>query len=287
MEKNTIIKIAVPVVVVILFVLGYFLLFSSEPIEEPEVVEEEIFTKEEAELLAEEWIKNYSPTYQRDGHDLNLRETEEIEQGVYEMLFTFIKPTSGWGDGKDEEIHQMPHGHRLEIVVERGEVVSVINDNHFDEMKNERVVREHVDPSISLYFVKEINGRKETVKAERTIVPGHAEQPPEYVPETEEDFFLLEAEFFIEELLKGPSNEKKEQGIFTAIPSGTELLNVSIEKEVLLLDFNEKLEAGAKEKENRSLIREQIVNTTEEAGRFLSEVLWEEVIITIEGKDSF
>lgn len=65
----------------------------------------------------------------------------------------------------------------------------------------------------------------------------------------------------MEELLKGPTEEEKEQGYFSSIQEGTELNGLSIQHGVAFVDFNEKLDEGIGGSCRVSSIRSQIEQT--------------------------
>lgn len=80
------------------------------------------------------------------------------------------------------------------------------------------------------------------------------------------------------ELFKGPTEEEKKEGYFTAIASGVEIKGLVIENGIAKADFNEALEAGADSVCRSLTIREQIVRTLKQFPTVKG------VVISINGK---
>lgn len=80
------------------------------------------------------------------------------------------------------------------------------------------------------------------------------------------------------ELLKGPREEEKEEGYFTAIAPGVEIKGLVIENGIAKADFNEALGAGVDSACESLTIREQIARTLKQFPTV------KEVIISINGK---
>lgn len=80
------------------------------------------------------------------------------------------------------------------------------------------------------------------------------------------------------ELFKGPTEEEKEEGYFTAIAPGVEIKGLVIENGIARADFNEALEAGADSACEYLTVREQIVRTLKQFPTI------KDVVISINGK---
>ena len=80
------------------------------------------------------------------------------------------------------------------------------------------------------------------------------------------------------ELFKGPTEEEKKEGYFTAIASGVEIKGLVIENGIAKADFNEALGAGVDSACESSTIREQIIRTLKQFPTV------KDVVISINGK---
>ncbi|MFB6226519.1 MAG: hypothetical protein ABEJ02_04150 [Candidatus Paceibacteria bacterium] len=99
------------------------------------------YTKEKSQQIAEEWIKNNSPTYTFDGSKLNLKDSKEVGgedcQDCYLFTFQFESSHGGYGDRSDKMVTQVITSHEMKVRVDQGQVTKAITDGKFDEMKGE------------------------------------------------------------------------------------------------------------------------------------------------------
>jgi uncharacterized protein (TIGR03790 family) len=89
-----------------------------------------------AKQLAENWVLNSSPTYTTDGYGLVLVDAQENSQCpfCYTVALTFTSRNVGYG--VREFVLPAITPHTVVVGVERGKVVSAINDYVFDELNN-------------------------------------------------------------------------------------------------------------------------------------------------------
>lgn len=86
------------------------------------------------------------------------------------------------------------------------------------------------------------------------------------------------ARMALEELLKGPTSNEKEQGYFTSINSGVKIQKLSIENGVAKVDFDEQLEFQVGGSCRVAAIRAQIVQTLKQFPTV------KDVVISINGR---
>ncbi len=240
MDKKIIIVFAV---VVVLGLAALVFLGDESVVEEPE------YTLENAENIALEWVENNSPTYLYDGTDLEIESSQEIDEGfVFEVILSFTSTSAGYGDRDGEMTAQVMTPHTLEVTVEGGDVVSAVNDGVFDEMTGEfieeDVVVDEEDMEISIYLVEVVNGQEEIVEVTRNI-----------------DYTVETGRSAIEKLLSGPTTEEEEDGLSTAIPEGTELIDIDIADGVATVNFSEELHQDVAGSAWVTNIRDQIEQT--------------------------
>ncbi len=229
---------AVVVIFIIVALVGFFI--STLEVPGPE--------EEEPSVIAENWIRENSPTFtERGGSNLTLVREVEMEEGVHEVEFTFEADFAGYGKvGEDEIAAQVITEHTIVIVVEDGEVVSAITNGEFDEIQESMIEDEDdLEETISfnVYFILVEDGQEEVVPVEREVA---------YTQEV--------GRVALENLLEGPTQEEEQEGYSTAISEGTELLSLSIENGVAYADFSEELEVDGGSAMVTS-IRDQITMT--------------------------
>lgn len=224
---------------------------------------------DEAKQVAEEWVRNSSPTYTFDGTDLSLVSEEELVPGErYQFVFSFVSSAAGYGDRSDQMAAQVITPHTMEVLVENGRVVNAVTDEVFDEinqvMRTKTPSQEEGDSetmTIKVYFFHLFTGEEEIAGVEREI------------PST-----VATARAAIEELLKGPLPEEKESGLSTAINENTQLQSIEIEDGVARVDFNQRLDEDVAGSARVTMIREQIEKT------LLQFETVDEVIISVDGQ---
>lgn len=87
---------------------------------------------EEAENLAEEWMRNHCPTYTFDGSSLKLVSSEKADDSV-EVTFSFQSAAAGYGERSDKMVAQVISEHETVITVEENRVISAITDLRVEE----------------------------------------------------------------------------------------------------------------------------------------------------------
>ncbi len=253
MRDKVIIAIAVIAVVVVAGVL-----IARMDVSVPQDNGEEANLMEEKVALAEEWIRSFSPTYLFDGYDLKFIDGSEVEEGVFQLVFEFTSSAAGYGDRSDEILAQVITSHVTVITIKQGEVVSAITDGIFSEKEGEMI--EEQTTLKDVYFVFVENGVESVVPLQREMYDteeiGHA--------------VLLE-------LLRGPSEQEKEEGYSTAINEGVDLLSLIIEDGTAYADFSSQLNVSGGSA-LVTAIREQITNTLSQFETV------DFVIISIEGE---
>lgn len=258
MNKKNIILI----IVALLILIGLAFFFSKpEEAVAPQIKkEQETSELERHRELARDWVTTNSPTYLFDGSDLELFSEEKLTDEKEKFVFSFTSSASGHGNRTGEMLAQVITPHQTEVIVENGEVISVVTDRVFDEMKGE-ILEKKETMTVDLYFVETFNNQEDLVKVEREI------------PQTE-----AVGKASIEELLKGPSSEEKEKGFYSALNEGVELQSIEIEDGTAKLDFNQKLQEGIAGSAWVETIREQIRKTISQFETV------DEVIISINGQ---
>ncbi len=260
MDKKIIIGI---VVIALVLIAGAFL---GE-------VDEVIYSSEEAESVAEQWILENSPTYlERGGGNLTHATTHNLGEGLFEVIFDFEASFAGYGEvDEDEMAAQVITPHTVMVTVDKNQVVKVVTDEAFDEMTGDFVEDEDVDENdrqtetqtipLELYFVRVSEGAEEVVSVSRDL-----------------EIETIEEEAVIEALLKGVTSQEEEQGYSTSIPEGTELLSYSFEDGVATVDFSSDIEPGGGSAWVMA-IRDQITKT------LMQFEFVEEVVILVEGEE--
>lgn len=240
MNKKTIIVI----IFIIAIALGGIILvkMAADFTEEP-VVEQ---TSEKPEEIAENWILSNSPTYRFDGSGLKMVSEEKAPgEELYSFVFSFESKAAGYGNRSDKATAQVITPHVIEVVVKDGEVVSAITDGVYDEMKEELIEEDNPETiKINLYFVKVTEGQEEVVEVERSI-----------------PYTVAPARAAIEELLEGPLDIEKAEGLSTSINEGVEIQSISVEDGVASVDFSEELDENVAGSARVTAIREQIGKT--------------------------
>jgi spore germination protein GerM len=262
MDKKTIGLVFAGLVIII---AGLFLFTKTR---EPAVVDQVNQTRQ-SKQVAEEWIKNNSPTYTFDGADLNLVSEKELADGEkYQFTFSFVSSAAGYGDRSDQMAAQVITRHTIEVVVEDMQVVSAVTDGVYDEMAGEMI--DEASPkdepasetlTVEVYFVQVIDG-------EETMVPVEREIP----------YTAATARAAIEELLQGPLSEEKEKGYMTEINEGTGLQSIEIDDGVAKVDFNQRLDEDVAGSAKVTAIRNQIELT------LLQFDTVDEVVISVDGR---
>lgn len=100
--------------------------------------EEEVFDQakfERSKELAQEAAEN-SSTYQYDGFDLKFESSQELTcANCWEFTFSFSSRHAGYGDRSGQILAQVITPHQIRVNVEEEEVIVVVTDRTFDELK--------------------------------------------------------------------------------------------------------------------------------------------------------
>jgi len=250
--KNILILAALVIVAVIAF---FVLRDTSEP---------EVFTQEESQVIAQNWVETVSPTYTFDGMELTLVSEEvRVPDTEYEFVFAFDSRAAGYGDRSDEMAAQVITPHEIRVVVTSGVVTSVITDGVYDEMTGQ-MVEVPVEPTtmtVQVHFVAVVDGQESVVSRDREI------------PAT-----LEVGRAAIEALLAGPTEAELAEGLTTAINDGVVLQDLVIADGVATADFSARLNEGVAGSATVMAIREQIEQT------LLQFETVNEVVISIDGE---
>lgn len=256
MNKKIIIGI---IIVALVLVAGYFL---GE-------IEESIYTAEEAQEVAENWVRDEAPTFtERGGERLTHEATEEVEDSIFEVTLSFEASFAGYGEvSEDEMAAQVITPHTIVVAVDSNEVVSAITDEVFDEITGEMIDGEDEDgddeelTTVDLYFVEVVDGMEDVVAVSREI---------EMVNGLEESALFA--------LLEGVTDEEEEDGFSTSISEGTELLSFNLEEGVATANFSAEIDPGGGSA--------WIISIMDQVERTLTQFeTVEEVVILVEGEE--
>jgi len=229
-------------------------------------IEDEEFTAEDAQRIAEEWIVENAATYtERGGRDLEYGDAEEVEEGVYDVYFSFMSAFAGFGEVDEEEAYaQVETPHDIRVRVDSGEVTEAVTDEIFDEISGEMIEEDDEDltsATVGLFFVEVVDDLEQVTAVERNI---------ELINGVEESALVS--------LLAGVTDEEEEAGYSSAIPEGTELLSLDIDEGLATADFSSEIDPGGGSAWIMT-IQEQVERTLLQ----FEEV--EEVLILVEGQE--
>ncbi len=105
----------------------------SGPEEEEKPIDQAKF--ERSKEIALEAAEN-SPTYKYDGYDLKFESSEALFcPSCWEFTFSFLSRHSGYGDRSGQVLAQVITPHLIRVNVEDEEIVAVVTDRTFDELK--------------------------------------------------------------------------------------------------------------------------------------------------------
>ncbi len=110
-------------IILTVFVVSFWFMMDEEVVEPAEGYGE----------IATNWVLEKSPTYVFDGENLVLKD-ERVNEAGYLYTFTFESRHGGYGDRTNQIVTQAFMSHRMEVVVQGGEVISAVTDNIFDEI---------------------------------------------------------------------------------------------------------------------------------------------------------
>lgn len=171
---------------------------------------EDVLTIKEGSVVAESWVRNFSPTYTLYGKDIWITHSEEIERGEYKFIFSFITESPEYGT----------HENEIKIRTENMEVVSAITNGIFNEINNKYLEKQE---TFDLYFVIEEEDERNFRAVERVISTSALEDVEEVL---------------LAELFNGPSVEEKEEGYLTFIEDETRIFSFSIENGIAFIGLS-------------------------------------------------
>ncbi len=171
---------------------------------------EDVPTMREGGVIAESWIRNFSPTYTLSGKDIWITNSEEIERGEYEFVFSFITESPEYGT----------HENEMKVRTKNTEVVSAITNGIFDEISGNYLEKEE---TVDLYFVIEEEEERSIRAVERSISVSAVENIEEVL---------------LAELFKGPSVEEKEAGYLTFIEDATRIFSFRVENGTAFIELS-------------------------------------------------
>ncbi len=245
--------IAVIILAVILFMGFLISTIEISDLEKKEISNDFFF-------LAEELIVSLPTFKERGGSELEHVRTVEVEEGVFEITFTFNSSFAGYGSLSEEEaVAQVITPHTVLVVIKDGEVISIVIDEYFDELKQvENDVSDSEKEALIYFVIFEEN--KEEVTPIKRMVTGDG---------VEKQALLL--------LLEGLTEEEKNSGYSTAINEGVKVNSFEIEEKVAMVDFSRELEVlGGSALV--TMVRNQIEKTLLQFGTI------ENVVISIDGE---
>lgn len=113
--------------------------------------------QETAKSIAEQWLRQESPTYTFDGFNLNYAGSKKIKDcdKCYQHFFSFMSKYTGYGDRNDEILDPMTLYHEIIITTKKDKVVSAIIDREWDDINSK------VAPIGELEAIREIEHEKE------------------------------------------------------------------------------------------------------------------------------
>ncbi|MFA5820753.1 MAG: hypothetical protein WC873_01450 [Candidatus Gracilibacteria bacterium] len=92
-------------------------------------------TKEGAQKIAEKWVKQNASTYVFDGYDLKHTKTFPLScDNCWKYEFLFKSSNSGYGDRTGQALDKVITDHRIQVLVENGEITDANVDNAYDEI---------------------------------------------------------------------------------------------------------------------------------------------------------
>ncbi len=184
-------------------------------------------TKEQASIIAESWIRNFS-SYPVYGKKLELKSSEETSEGFYEFVFDFEIDNPEYG------IHER----EMEVHVDQTEVLFAVTDGIFDEKKETYLTKEE---EVDVYFITEENNKKKLVAVKRSF------SLPVEDSLKEKDVVLT--------LLEGPNLEEKMKGYITFLDDDAELVSFDVRDKVA------HVEIFSPSQENLEIAKEQVTRT--------------------------
>ncbi len=138
---------------------------EKEAPQEEEVVEEEVVEKDPA-VIAENWIRENSPTFnERGGSNLEFVSEVETEEKVYEIKFTFETDFAGYGPLENREVTApVLTSHQAIVLVKNKEVIDVMLNEEYSPLREQRFVEIEEEKLQFLKGVVKREGRDQEVE---------------------------------------------------------------------------------------------------------------------------
>lgn len=136
--------ITIVVIIIILIVLG-FVLSPKKVNDKADVLDasQNMFSMQDSQRIAEEWISSSAPTYIFDGSNLKLDISHELTCGnCYKFIFSFESASAGYGWREGQELANALTSHIIAVEVKDGVVTRAVTDEQFDEIENETLIPE-------------------------------------------------------------------------------------------------------------------------------------------------
>jgi hypothetical protein len=103
----------------------------------------EFCTQAEAKDIARTWILTNSSTYKFDGYDLNFKSVKLMKcPNCYQFTYSFKSKYPGYGNRIEQELAEKITSHAVVINISKGQIIEVIADGKYDEMKQQLLATE-------------------------------------------------------------------------------------------------------------------------------------------------
>ncbi len=225
-----------------------------------------ITTPQEAQAAAQEWVQHNALTYTYDGTDLTLLETRTLDcPGCFSTTFTFTSAHSGFGYRANVVTLQALTPHIIEVIFKNNQLDSVTTDGEFDEINQKNFVEKQL-MSVDVYFG---NSKQNTNQKECGKV-----YPIERITEEVRPPYRSA----VEQLLAGPTDKEKKEGLFTSINPGVRVNSLSVNSGIARVDFSSELTKNVAGSCKVTTIKAQIEATLKQFPDIHS------IIISVNGK---
>ncbi|MDD5221211.1 MAG: DUF333 domain-containing protein [Candidatus Pacebacteria bacterium] len=130
-------NILVALLIIILLGLVIWLAATRNNCEIPDQ-NPELYTQAEAKDIARNWVLTNSSTYKFDGYDLNYKSVKLLKcVNCYQYAYSFKSKYPGYGDRTGTVLKETVTPHVITVNTQKGEVIEVITDGKYDEIKME------------------------------------------------------------------------------------------------------------------------------------------------------
>lgn len=202
------------------------------------------------QALAENWVKQKSPTYLYDGSNLMLDKLEKTNcETCYRVTLTFDSAHGGYGDRSDMVVTQVITPHTIVLDLKNAQVERAVTDGVFNEMTGKMLSEEGTQQmTVKVFFP---NTEKDPEISCNEVFPVERT-----VPAT-----TATAQAALQELLAGPTIDEVAEKYYTSIPEGVSVNSITIANGVATVDFSEELDKNVGGSCRVISIRSQIVET--------------------------